>query len=91
MRCRPTGRGRSRGYSPGNKCKPIRKVIDGGLIEGSRHAPDLNVEPWITDELIVACAPERRWFLDELSQASGVELMGRVVPNQNSDGLSLAG
>ncbi|MFD2271629.1 hypothetical protein ACFS07_11905 [Undibacterium arcticum] len=51
----------------------------------------MNVEPWITDELIVVCAPERRWFLDELSQASGVEIMGRVVPDQNSDGLSLAG
>lgn len=30
--------------------------VDVGLIEGPCHEPDLHVEPWIADELIVVCA-----------------------------------
>jgi DNA-binding transcriptional LysR family regulator len=33
-------------------------AVDVGLIEGPCHEPDLHVEPWITDELIVVCAPD---------------------------------
>ncbi|HCE10464.1 MAG TPA: LysR family transcriptional regulator [Oxalobacteraceae bacterium] len=32
-------------------------AVDIGLIEGPCHEPDLHVERWITDELIVVCAP----------------------------------
>lgn len=32
-------------------------TVDIGLIEGPCHEPDLHVEPWIADELIVVCAP----------------------------------
>jgi DNA-binding transcriptional LysR family regulator len=31
--------------------------IDLGLIEGDCHHPDLVVEPWVEDELVVFCAP----------------------------------
>ena len=31
--------------------------VDAGLIEGPCHADDVEVEPWITDELIVVAAP----------------------------------
>lgn len=31
--------------------------LDLGLIEGDCHHPDLDVEPWIADELVVFCAP----------------------------------
>lgn len=31
--------------------------VDIGLIEGPCHDPELHVEPWLTDELIVVCAP----------------------------------
>ncbi|MES1981741.1 MAG: LysR family transcriptional regulator [Pseudomonadota bacterium] len=31
--------------------------LDMGLIEGDCHHPDLEVEPWIEDELVVFCAP----------------------------------
>ncbi|HJV88223.1 MAG TPA: LysR family transcriptional regulator [Noviherbaspirillum sp.] len=30
--------------------------IDVGLIEGPCHEPDLQVEPWLSDELIIVCA-----------------------------------
>lgn len=33
-------------------------AVDVGLIEGPCHEPDLQVEPWITDELIIVCAPD---------------------------------
>ncbi len=32
-------------------------TVDIGLIEGPCHEPDLHVEPWIVDELIVVCGP----------------------------------
>jgi DNA-binding transcriptional LysR family regulator len=31
--------------------------VDIGLIEGPSHAPDLEVEPWIRDELVLVAAP----------------------------------
>ncbi len=31
--------------------------VDLGLIEGDCHHPDIEVEPWIADELVVFCAP----------------------------------
>jgi DNA-binding transcriptional LysR family regulator len=31
--------------------------VDLGLIEGDCHHPDIKVEPWIADELVVFCAP----------------------------------
>jgi len=34
--------------------------FDLGLIEGDCHHPDLDVEPWIADELVVFCAPDHR-------------------------------
>ena len=32
--------------------------LDLGLIEGNCHHPDLEVEPWVEDELIVFCSPK---------------------------------
>jgi DNA-binding transcriptional LysR family regulator len=32
--------------------------VDVGLIEGPCHEPDLHVERWIADELVVVCAPD---------------------------------
>lgn len=31
--------------------------VDVGLIEGPCHEPDLHVEPWLEDELVIVCAP----------------------------------
>ncbi|HYD82157.1 MAG TPA: LysR family transcriptional regulator [Paucimonas sp.] len=31
--------------------------VDIGFIEGPCHEPELQVEPWLADELIIACAP----------------------------------
>lgn len=35
----------------------VRYELDLGLIEGSCRHPDLIVEPWVADELVVFCAP----------------------------------
>lgn len=35
--------------------------IDLGMIEGECHAPEIEVEPWIEDELVVFCAPGHRF------------------------------
>ncbi len=35
----------------------VRHELDLGLIEGSCRHPDLHVEPWVADELVVFCAP----------------------------------
>ena len=35
----------------------IHYELDLGLIEGSCRHPDLHVEPWVEDELVVFCAP----------------------------------
>lgn len=32
--------------------------LDLGLIEGDCHHPDLEIQPWIADELVVFCSPE---------------------------------
>lgn len=32
--------------------------VDVGLIEGPCHAPELQVEPWMVDELLIVCSPE---------------------------------
>jgi DNA-binding transcriptional LysR family regulator len=32
--------------------------IDLGLIEGDCSHPDLEVQPWVEDELVVFCAPQ---------------------------------
>lgn len=38
----------------------VRYEIDLGLIEGHCRHPDLIVEPWLADELVVFCAPGHR-------------------------------
>ena len=52
--------------------------IDMGLIEGPCHEPDLQVEPWLEDELVIVCAakhsilkgnPQRQVALLELQNA----------------------
>lgn len=50
--------------------------VDAGLIEGPCHASDVEVEPWMTDELIVVASPQhplaqqdRKLTLRKLSQA----------------------
>jgi DNA-binding transcriptional LysR family regulator len=35
----------------------VRHEFDLGLIEGTCRHPDLHVEPWVADELVVFCAP----------------------------------
>jgi DNA-binding transcriptional LysR family regulator len=36
----------------------IRCELDVGLIEGEANDPDLLIEPWLADELVVFCAPQ---------------------------------
>jgi DNA-binding transcriptional LysR family regulator len=43
--------------------------VDVGLIEGPCHEPDLQVEPWLSDELIVVCA-----------RTHALAISGRKVP-----------
>lgn len=49
--------------------------MDLGLIEGSCRHPDLLVEPWVEDELVVFCAPGHP--LAKCRQASMEELAGQ--------------
>jgi len=37
-----------------------RYELDLGLVEGECHHPELHVEPWVADELVVFCAPGHR-------------------------------
>jgi len=46
--------------------------IDLGLIEGECHHPDIDVQPWMEDELVVFCAPQHP--LARCGQASLAEL-----------------
>ncbi|MEO8407351.1 MAG: LysR substrate-binding domain-containing protein, partial [Oxalobacteraceae bacterium] len=46
-------------------------AVDVGLIEGPCHEPELQVEPWLSDELIVVCAPHYR--------LAGAEVLGKVT------------
>lgn len=48
--------------------------LDLGLIEGECTHPDLVVEPWVEDELVVFCAPSHR--LAKQGKASLAELLG---------------
>ncbi len=38
----------------------IRCELDIGLIEGEANDPDLLIEPWLDDELVVFCAPQHK-------------------------------
>jgi DNA-binding transcriptional LysR family regulator len=38
-----------------------RCELDIGLIEGETHDPELLLEPWLDDALVVFCAPSIRW------------------------------
>lgn len=51
-----------------------RYELDLGLIEGRCHHPDLSVETWVEDELVVFCAPTHK--LARVGQASLAELTG---------------
>ncbi len=46
--------------------------VDVGLIEGPCHQPELNVQPWLRDELIIVCAPQH-----PLAQGQA-DVMGRI-------------
>jgi DNA-binding transcriptional LysR family regulator len=35
----------------------VNYEVDAGLIEGYCHQPELHVEPWLRDELIIVCSP----------------------------------
>lgn len=38
----------------------VHHELDLGMIEGETHHPDIEVQPWIADELVVFCAPGHR-------------------------------
>ena len=42
--------------------------VDFGLIEGPCHEPNVTIEPWFQDELIVVCAPSHSLLADRKSQ-----------------------
>ncbi len=46
--------------------------VDLGLIEGDCQNPDIEVQPWVADELVVFCAPQHR--LAQRGEASLAEL-----------------
>lgn len=49
--------------------KIVNHELDLGLIEGDSHHPDIEVQPWIADELVVFCAPSH-----PLAQSSQVTI-----------------
>jgi DNA-binding transcriptional LysR family regulator len=53
-----------------------RYELDLGLIEGNCRHPDLVVEPWVEDELVVFCAPTHRLAIK--GSASLAELAGEL-------------
>jgi DNA-binding transcriptional LysR family regulator len=50
----------------------IRCELDVGLIEGEANDPDLLIEPWLADELVVFCAPQHK--LAQVAQVSNQQL-----------------
>jgi DNA-binding transcriptional LysR family regulator len=50
----------------------IRCELDVGLIEGEANDPDLLIEPWLADELVVFCAPQHK--LAQVAQVSNLQL-----------------
>ena len=50
----------------------IRCELDVGLIEGEANDPDLLLEPWLADELVVFCAPQHK--LAQVAQVSNQQL-----------------
>ena len=50
----------------------IRCELDVGLIEGEANDPDLLLEPWLADELVVFCAPQHK--LAQAAQVSNQQL-----------------
>lgn len=47
----------------------VNHELDLGLIEGDTHHPDIEVQPWIADELVVFSAPDHR-----LANASNISI-----------------
>jgi len=52
----------------------IRCELDVGLIEGEANDPDLLIEPWLADELVVFCAPQHK--LAHIAQVTNLQLAG---------------
>jgi len=52
----------------------IRCELDVGLIEGEANDPDLLIEPWLADELVVFCAPQHK--LAHIAQVTNQQLAG---------------
>lgn len=50
----------------------IRCELDVGLIEGEANDPDLLIEPWLADELVVFCAPQHK--LAQVAQVTNQQL-----------------
>lgn len=50
----------------------IRCELDIGLIEGEANDPDLLIEPWLDDELVVFCAPQHK--LAQVAQVNNRQL-----------------
>ena len=52
----------------------IRCELDVGLIEGEANDPDLLIEPWLADELVVFCAPQHK--LAKVEAVTNLQLAG---------------
>src|SRR3569832_949050 len=53
----------------------VHHELDLGLIEGDCHHPDLEVQSWVEDELVVFCAPD--YPLARQGSASLEEMMAQ--------------
>ncbi|AJP48527.1 transcriptional regulator [Rugosibacter aromaticivorans] len=49
--------------------------VDIGLIEGPCHEPDMHVEPWLQDELIIVCAADHPMIKDKKSNRVSVKTL----------------
>lgn len=79
----------------GNTAKVIRAVADRdvqlGFVEGPQTHPDLEVRPWLLDELVIVASPShpyahRRANLRELQQAEWIQREPESGTRQAADG-----
>lgn len=50
-----------------------RLEVDMGLIEGPCHEPELQVRPWLEDELVIVCAPSHDLVCRDLTARVGLK------------------
>lgn len=53
----------------------VRLEVDIGFIEGPCHEPELQVKPWLEDELVIVCAPSHPLVRDDPTGRVGLKAL----------------